>query len=362
MDEPPRKRRKTASPNATELTPSPLKKHPRRPSFASPTKASLARFNPSLLQTGREALIKRGKQARAFIFGGDAEESAGAERSQNEIGQTGVGTGPDNSLAKSTTNPSTKVRRNLRRSPSVEEEDDEPELPQTSPRALEQDTPRRGMLFSSPSKPPPRKPSGAHPAFNSKQPQNLERSRETENGVEGHEDQDKEGAEKKEPPDPELENRKREKEKLLREIAELQNDVEQCVDKVKWLHSQSPSQVTPPGEIDDLISLINRMNDSGMVEKEKTPAYNFQPTVLIPPIHSASYSTTSERTRFAGHPIAPPHRTGRPPPIPANVHLTAIHPSNLPCRPGGTGRLLTLLPSETHNRHRWTAKAARRHC
>ncbi|KAF3007366.1 hypothetical protein E8E13_000155 [Curvularia kusanoi] len=49
MDEPPRKRRKTSSPIRAPT--SPLRKPPRRPSFASPTKASLARSYPTLLPT-----------------------------------------------------------------------------------------------------------------------------------------------------------------------------------------------------------------------------------------------------------------------------------------------------------------------
>jgi hypothetical protein len=63
MDEPPRKRRKTSSPVPPPS--SPLRKPPRRPSFASPTKASLARNYPNLLPTRtspRQDTHARGQQ------------------------------------------------------------------------------------------------------------------------------------------------------------------------------------------------------------------------------------------------------------------------------------------------------------
>ena len=80
MDEPPRKRRKTSSP--VRPPSSPLRKPPRRPSFASPTKASLARNYPNLLPTRtspRQDIRARGQQAPELFVDGagqDVEESS----------------------------------------------------------------------------------------------------------------------------------------------------------------------------------------------------------------------------------------------------------------------------------------------
>ena len=80
MDEPPRKRPKTSSPERPPS--SPLRKPPRRPSFASPTKASLARNYPNLLPTRtspRQDLRARGQQAPDLFVDGagqDVEESS----------------------------------------------------------------------------------------------------------------------------------------------------------------------------------------------------------------------------------------------------------------------------------------------
>ena len=68
MDGPPRKRRKTSSP--AQALSSPLRKPPRRPSLASPTKASLARNYPNLLPTRtppREDVRARENPAQAFV-------------------------------------------------------------------------------------------------------------------------------------------------------------------------------------------------------------------------------------------------------------------------------------------------------
>jgi hypothetical protein len=83
MDEPPRKRRKTSSPVPPPS--SPLRKPPRRPSFASPTKASLARNYPNLLPTRtspRQDSYARGQRALELSVDGagpspkDVEESS----------------------------------------------------------------------------------------------------------------------------------------------------------------------------------------------------------------------------------------------------------------------------------------------
>ena len=75
MDEPPRKRRKTSSP--VRPPSSPLRKPPRRPSFASPTKASLARNYPNLLPTRtspRQDSRAGGQQAPELFVDGAGQE------------------------------------------------------------------------------------------------------------------------------------------------------------------------------------------------------------------------------------------------------------------------------------------------
>lgn len=82
MDEPPRKRRKTSSP--VRPPSSPLRKPPRRPSFASPTKASLARNYPNLLPTRttpRQDTHARGQQALELSIDGASPSPKQVEES-----------------------------------------------------------------------------------------------------------------------------------------------------------------------------------------------------------------------------------------------------------------------------------------
>lgn len=82
MDEPPRKRRKTSSP--VRPPSSPLRKPPRRPSFASPTKASLARNYPNLLPTRttpRQETRARGQQALELSVDGAGPSPKDVEKS-----------------------------------------------------------------------------------------------------------------------------------------------------------------------------------------------------------------------------------------------------------------------------------------
>lgn len=202
MDGPPRKRQKTASPN--DRASSPLRKPPRRPSFASPTKASLARNYPNLL-----------------------------------------------------------AKKRTRKTTPRAERDDE-ELPATPSQVVteEQSEPRRGILFSSPSKRPPRKKEPIQSSsLNPESPQAAEESSIAE------------GPAVKQKPDPELEWKEQEKERLLREVEELEEQISQCTKEAAKLQQQSPEHILQPTERDDLISLINEIGGGDDTE-EPIPVAN----------------------------------------------------------------------------------------
>lgn len=214
MDEPPRKRRKTSSPAAAPS--SPLRKPPRRPSFASPTKASLARNYPNLLPTrapSRDNVQNLGKQARAPTSGRDNLSTKEAER-------------PD---------------------------EEEVELPATPPRG-EQEGPRRGILFSSPSKRPPRAPSVVKrsPLAQASPVQQNQLARPTEEGL------DPEGARQpkqvsKLPLDPEAERKKQEKARLQREVEELEAQVTRYTNEIVAEQQRGADDVLLPTQRVDLM-------------------------------------------------------------------------------------------------------------
>jgi hypothetical protein len=245
MDEPPRKRRKTSSP--AERSPSPLRKPPRRPSFASPTKASLARNYPNLLPTrptpagspsrptGRGDLLARGKQARAFVLGEtDVQEALRREAAPEDPTRSTVS--PSQELLPNARNTTPRARKAAYKgAPVTTGTVDEDELPTTpSQRGLEeQDGPRRGVLFSSPSKRPPRvKGPVTQSPLRLKAPPVQEAS-STQHIQDGpQETNTQEGLAKREPTDPEVEKRQREKARLQRELAELETQVSRCTEEI----------------------------------------------------------------------------------------------------------------------------------
>jgi hypothetical protein len=214
MSEPSPKRRRTHSPDGR--TSSPLRQPPRRPSFASPTKASLSRNYPNLLPSAftsrpsaspkRSAhgdISARGKQARAFGLGDNAQEV-----------------------------------------------NEEPDLPNTpSHQALEEsDQPPRGILFSSPSKRPPRvkntlKQSPLKPKAPAVQSDDVTRTVE-----DGPVEEDTQDAVERLPPDPEVERRKQEKARLQREVEKLESQVSKCVDEIGKEQQRGPNEVLKPQE------------------------------------------------------------------------------------------------------------------
>jgi hypothetical protein len=72
---------------------------------------------------------------------------------------------------------------------------------------------------------------------------------------------------KAQPPDPEVEKKKREKDRLLRDLRDLENDVAQCSSQIHKLQDPTHSQVLSPTERDELISLINKVSSSDESEE-----------------------------------------------------------------------------------------------
>lgn len=214
MNEPPRKRRRTSSP--AQASSSPLRKPPRRPSFASPTKASLARSYPNLLPTRtppRDYVRLQGKQAPPSVLGADNTPP----RETEALG------------------------------------DEDMELPAT-PSQREQDGPRRGILFSSPSKRPPRAPSAVKqsPLAEASPIQQNQLTRPVEEAL------DTEGLRQTEKGtklslDPEIEKRKREKARLQRELEELEAQVSRCTKEIVAEQQRGVHDTLPPAQRADLM-------------------------------------------------------------------------------------------------------------
>lgn len=215
MNEPPRKRRRTSSP--PPALPSPLRKPPRRPSFASPTKASLARSYPSLLPTQTPLLDKvraQAEQARASVL-------------------NVAGTPPEN---------------------TTEGPEEETESPSAEPqgRSEIQEGPSRGILFSSPGKRPTRAPGAVTrppprdaPAVQQDQPTKPEEA------ALDRDDQTEKRAQKSRP-DPEVERRRQERARLQREVEELEAQVSRCTKEIAAEQQRAADDTLLPAQRADL--------------------------------------------------------------------------------------------------------------
>lgn len=215
MDEPPRKRRKTSSPAQQQS--SPLRKPPRRLSFASPTKASLARNYPNLLPTRtppRDDVRSRGEQSRRRAI-----EEAGTSGKEIED--------------------RAEEEADLRSSP-----------PQ---RGLEDpERPRQGVLFSSPSKRPPR-PNGAlrrSPLAPAQPDQHNQLTRPVEDASDEGGQQRKA---KKPSLDLEVEKRRQEKTRLQREVEELEAQVARCTNEIAAEQQRDRNDSLLPSQHADLM-------------------------------------------------------------------------------------------------------------
>ncbi|OCL08743.1 hypothetical protein AOQ84DRAFT_354346 [Glonium stellatum] len=294
MASPSPKRRKTSPTGSVPGNLSPMRKTPTRASFLSPTKASLARFNPELLPRptsagsgdprphSRGEAIAHGQEAHAYILGNpekvqpapnvqieqpesreDAlQASSGAEVEREASNRQPVSKNGAASLQKgeeSTVNPRAQ-----------EEEADLPLTPKEQGLRGPEDTPRRGILYSSPSKRLRRNKTSAKPSpLKPKQPSvtayndaSLADGATGERPLaigRGEKDKQPQAAP---PPHPKEKAKKQEKERLLLQMKSLQDEV-QLYERVVE-RSRSVSSDDPPDDIDldELITLVNNADHS----------------------------------------------------------------------------------------------------
>ncbi|KAF2730791.1 hypothetical protein EJ04DRAFT_29784 [Polyplosphaeria fusca] len=274
MDEPPAKRIRTSPPDDRARTSSPLKKAPRRPSYSSPTKASLARFNPNLLPRqsataskpdDRGGILNRGKRVLSYIMGGSEEEQpepgSRIEAGQDEESLPTVA-GAEQQRASNAQNVTPRARRTDRRIkvPLGQLQEEEAELP-TSPlggTSSRPDTPRRGVLWSSPSKRPPRARSTAAASPLQKRTRDETVRKEVagpEDGTEGQNgDQVDQSAQKpKQAFDPEVQKKKHERDRLLNELRDLEKEVASCTRVIKEELDRPAAQILHPRDRDYLM-------------------------------------------------------------------------------------------------------------
>jgi hypothetical protein len=310
LKEPPRRLSVSPRKAVYDRSSSPLRKPPRRPSFASPTKASLARNYPSLLpqrpasrssaspvRNGNSNRFAKGREARAYILG-DRDTRPTSTREPSINGHDGQATAAAAKATKpqDTQNVTPRAQRTKTYNKAVAVNgagDEDADLPLTpSQRSMEKlDTPRRGILYSSPSKRPQRlKDPVKHSPLRPKAP--PVREKEPEIPIdEPVEEERAEVEKKKEPPNAELEHRKREKDRLIQELQDLESQVSRCAEEIVKIQGPSATHVLPPAEQDDLIAFINNITKNpSEAEEEKTPTVSnllcsFLPfsTRIIPP-------------------------------------------------------------------------------
>jgi hypothetical protein len=188
--------------------------------------------------------------------------------SREDARQNGRGTAAPSSeeLLPNAQNTTPRARRTAthRRAPVTSSaiDDEEPDLPTTpSQRGLEeQDGPRRGVLFSSPSKRPPRMkdPVKQSPLRPRAPPvQEASSTQYIEDGPQDTITQEQIG--KKEPLDPEIEKRKQEKARLQSELAELENQVSRFAEEIVKEQQRSPTEALRSADrtkLQDLITTI----------------------------------------------------------------------------------------------------------
>lgn len=224
MDEPVRKRRRTVSPSERDRQSSPLKKPPRRPSFASPTKSSLARNYPDLV---------RAKSAAAPAVRPSKEGNHGPAR-----GEQGEGMEDQDTVF--------RAERKLRRSPipRADRNGNGTGVSATRPVQSPEDGPDPRDRHSGPS------PSKQHNLLTNPVEQSPSRPKShsvlkdnlpVKDGPIGQVDTP-DVIQSRELPDPEVEKRRQEKVRLQREIELLESHVAQCAEEIVKEQQRSPDQ------------------------------------------------------------------------------------------------------------------------
>ncbi|KAJ4305173.1 hypothetical protein N0V90_000704 [Kalmusia sp. IMI 367209] len=285
LKEPPRRFSLSPTKGGFDRSPSPLKQPPRRPSrrpsFASPTKASLARGYPDLLHrpsssglaatNGHTGKLARGQQALAFVLGDrvTGSQTASTAATQNGHDTIAGAQSPRASWPQHDTTPRTqRTRPRTKDHLASNELEGEAELPTTpSQGALEEQyTPRPG-IFSSPTKRPPRlkHPLGQSPlqkkALAVQQDESDVPLDETINEAKARSPQAL--REKKQPPDPELEEKRREKAQLIRQLQDLEKQVTKCTQEITKIQAQPVTHVSLPQDREYLVAFIDKISKSG---------------------------------------------------------------------------------------------------
>ena len=260
--------------------PSPLKEPPRRlsrrPSFASPSRTNLARGHPDLLQRPASSalpaaithadIFARGKEARAFILGakkdGNVQTASASARNNENAAVAGAQISPALNHRQAST------PRALRKRPVVSAgTEEDPELPATpSQRTTEgRYTPRPG-LFSSPSKQPPRLREAVKQSSPRRTPSAVQESGpgaalkrtiyDAENGLQVEQPKEKEALEST------LQEKKREKAHLTKELKAVERHISQCTDRLSQINAQDSGHITTPEERVSLLDLIDDLRRS----------------------------------------------------------------------------------------------------
>ncbi|PZD29687.1 hypothetical protein A1F96_04932 [Pyrenophora tritici-repentis] len=282
MNEPPSKRRRTNSPD--DRASSPLRKPPRRPSYASPTKSQLARNYPNLLPSRRSTL------------------SASPRRPRPAAGQNGL---QREKLSDATlgAQESAKEKENGAFGTPLEAgEDDESELPGTPP------TQERGVLFSSPSKRPPRaKGPVKQPPLRQKAPavQSDDITRAFEDGPtqENIPGDTQLATQQIQAPDPDIERRKQEKARLQRQVEDLEAEISRCAEEVVKEQRRAPDETLSSKERNDLIAFISKLAGSDTESEKPAPVS----TLLCSFLPFGALSVPQPRPKQSAKPI-PSHR------------------------------------------------------
>ncbi|USP73922.1 hypothetical protein yc1106_01196 [Curvularia clavata] len=243
MSEPSPKRRRTQSPDgrASSL----IRQLPRRPSFASPIKTSLARNYPNLLPSA------------------------------------------------STPRLSESPRRPLRRVESARrgETSEDSSLPATPSRQAfnKPNQPPRGFLFSSPSRRPVRAKSASKQSPLKPKAPAVQSDDVTRTVEDGPVEDDTRGPIERQAPDPELERRKQEKARLQREVEELESQISRCADEIDKEQQRGPNEALQPQDRDSLRNFIAEI--SGIDTEPEKPTVSSLLCSFLP---------------FAAMPILPP--------------------------------------------------------
>lgn len=285
LKQPPRRPSKSPTKTGYEKPSSPLKKPPRRPSFASPTKSNLARNYPHLLsrhspspatptaaQNGHGNNVANDREARAQDLG-NKDRRVRLEQGSERNGHTRAANGTKTNNAK----------------PHIQSpasgETEESELPVMSSHKSDP----RDTFHSTPSN-IPQNPSA--PVEESSILPTSPTPARTVNKARGNADKEDLHERKKQPPDPELEQKKREKEKLTQELKELESQVSRCTKEIVKIQKQPPAHRLPPREREDLISFITKITETETeAEEDKSPSISNLLCSFLP---------------FSSHAIPPP--------------------------------------------------------